>query len=31
MEKDNERARATYEKLGLHTTDYQLLETDWVL
>ncbi|MFA6469348.1 MAG: N-acetyltransferase [Bacteroidota bacterium] len=31
VEKDNERAQAVYKKLGMKTTDYQMLEVDFVL
>jgi GNAT superfamily N-acetyltransferase len=30
MEKDNHRARQVYQKLGLRTTEYDLLEKDFV-
>ena len=29
VERDNRAARATYEALGMHATDYELYETDW--
>ncbi|MEW6060399.1 MAG: GNAT family N-acetyltransferase [Bacteroidota bacterium] len=31
VEKQNERARAVYQKLGMKVTDYDLLEIDFVL